>query len=94
VPRSPSTLPSNGKISFKANRNHKKIIKEGLDIIETHSASIRKALKMPTKNWQKIQEVPISMDLEEDLKTRTLMPYETDALMPSPTMKNMATRRQ
>jgi hypothetical protein len=33
---------------------------------------------MPTKNWQRIQEVSISMDLEEDLKTCTLMPYETD----------------
>jgi hypothetical protein len=35
---------------------------------------------MPTKNWQKIQEVSISMGLEGDLKTRTLMPYETGAV--------------
>lgn len=35
---------------------------------------------MPTKDWQKIQPIFISMGLEGDLKTRTLTPHETDAV--------------
>lgn len=68
------------KLSLRAIEITKKIIKEGFDIIEVHPASTRKALKMPTKNWQKIQQIFISMGLERDLKTRTLTPHETDAV--------------
>jgi len=35
---------------------------------------------MPTKNWQKIQQIFISMGLEGDLKTHALTPHETDAV--------------
>ena len=35
---------------------------------------------MPTKDWQKIQQIFISMGLDGDLKPRTLTPHETDAV--------------
>ena len=35
---------------------------------------------MPTKDWQKIQQIFISMGLEGALKTRTLTPHETGAV--------------
>jgi len=73
-------FPAMEKLTLGPIEITKKIIKEGLDIIETHSASTRKALKMSTKNWQKIQEIFISMGLEGDLKTRTLTPYKTGAV--------------
>jgi len=68
------------KLTLRAIEITKEIIKEGFDIIEVHPASTRKALKMPTKDWQKIQQIFISMGLEGALKTRTLPPHETDAV--------------
>ena len=76
----PPLFPAMKKLTLRAIEITKKIIKEGFDIIEVHPASTRKALKMPTKNWQKIQQIFISIGLEGDLKTRTLTPHETDAV--------------
>ena len=76
----PPIFPAMGKLTLRTIEITKKIIKEGFDIIEVHPASTRKALKMPTKNWQKIQKIFTSRGLEGDLKTRTLTPHETDAV--------------
>ncbi|TET20836.1 DUF429 domain-containing protein [Candidatus Bathyarchaeota archaeon] len=76
----PPRFPAMKKLTLRAIEITKKIIKEGFDIIEVHLASTRKALKMPTKDWQKIQQIFISMGLEAYLKTRTLTPHETDAV--------------
>jgi len=76
----PPRFPAMKKLTLRAIEITKKIIKEGFDIIEVHPASTRKALKMPTKNLQKIQQIFISMGLEGDLKTRILTPHETDAV--------------
>ena len=35
---------------------------------------------MPTKDWQKIQQIFISIGLEGDLKTHTSTSHETDAV--------------
>ena len=35
---------------------------------------------MPTKDWQKIQQIFIGMGLEGNLKTRRLTPPETDVV--------------
>ena len=42
-------------------------------------APTRKALRMPTKHWSKIQEVFVGMGFDGDTKTRTLSPHEIDA---------------
>lgn len=76
----PPRFPAMEKLTLRAIEITKEIIKEGFDIIEVHPASTRKALKMPTKDWQKIQQIFISMGLEGALKTRTLTPHETDAV--------------
>jgi len=76
----PPLFPAMKKLTLRAIEITKKIIKEGFDIIEVHPASTRKALKMPTKDWQKIQQIFISMGLEGALKTCTLTPHETDAV--------------
>jgi predicted nuclease with RNAse H fold len=75
----PPLFPAMEKLTLRAIEIAKKIIKEGVDIIEVHPASNCKALNMPTKNWQKIQQIFINMSLDGDLKTRTFTPHEIDA---------------
>lgn len=50
-----------------------------LNIIEVHPTSTRKALGIPTKDWQKIQTLLKQIDLKGDLEIRTLTPHEIDA---------------
>ncbi len=49
-------------------------------MIEVHPTSTRKALKMPTKDWEKIQTVFLRIGLGGDLKTRILTTHEIDAV--------------
>ncbi|MFQ6067924.1 MAG: DUF429 domain-containing protein [Candidatus Bathyarchaeia archaeon] len=51
-----------------------------LCVIEIHPASTRKALGMPTKNWQKVQTFLKQIGLKGDLEIRTLTPHEIDAI--------------
>lgn len=53
---------------------------KGLKVIEVHPASTRKALGIPTKDWQKIQAIFLHIGLKGDLKKRTLTPHEIDAV--------------
>ena len=76
----PPRFPAMEKLTLRAIKLTQKIKREELEIIEVHPASTRKALKMPTKDWKKIQTIFIRMGLEGNLKTRVLSPHEIDAV--------------
>jgi len=67
------------KLTSRAVKLTRQIKREGLTVIEVHPASTRKALKMPTKNWNTIQAIFVGLGLRGDVKTRTLTPHEIDA---------------
>ena len=75
----PPRFPAMEKLTLRAMKITKEITKDDLDVIEVHPTSTRKALKMPAKDWKKIQNIFVRMGLEGDLKTRALTPHEVDA---------------
>jgi len=76
----PPRFPAMEKLTLRAIEITRQIKRKELDVIEVHPASTRKALKMPTKDWKKIQTIFIHMGLEGDPKTRVLTPHEIDAV--------------
>jgi len=68
------------KLTLRAIQLKQQISSQGVNVIEVHPASTRKALKMPTKDWSNIQAIFARMGLESDLKTRALTPHEIDAV--------------
>lgn len=76
----PPRFPAMEKLTLRAIRLTQKIKREEIEIIEVHPTSARKALKMPLKDWKKIQKIFIRMGLEGNLKTRVLRSHEIDAL--------------
>ena len=76
----PPRFPAMEKLTLRAIRIVQEITSKGPNVIEVHPTSTRKALKMPTKDWKKIQTVLIRIGLEGDLKTRILTPHEIDAI--------------
>ena len=76
----PPRFPAMEKLTLRAIEITRQIKRKGLDVIEVHPTSTRKALKMPAKDWKKIQTIFIHMGLEGDLKTRALTPHEIDAV--------------
>jgi len=75
----PPRFPAMEKLTLRAMKITQEITKDDLDVIEVHPTSTRKALKMPAKDWKKIQNIFVRMGLEGDLKTRALTPHEIDA---------------
>ena len=75
----PPRFPAMQKLTLRAIKLTQKT-KEEFEIIEVHPTSTRKALKIPTKDWKKIQTIFIRMGLEGNLKTRVLSPHEIDAV--------------
>jgi len=67
------------ELTTRAIKLTQKIKCKGFDIIEVHPTSTRKALKMSTKDWSKIQKTLIKIGFQGDTKTRTLTPHEIDA---------------
>ena len=53
---------------------------KGLEVIEVHPASSRKALSMPTKDWRKIQAVFRHIGLRGEHEKRVLTRHEIDAV--------------
>jgi len=53
---------------------------KGLEVIEVHPASSRKALSIPTKEWRKIQAVFRHIGLRGDHEKRMLTKHEIDAV--------------
>jgi len=75
----PPRFPAMEKLTLRAMKITQEITKDDLNVIEVHPTSTRKALKMPAKDWKKIQNIFVHMGLEGDLKTRALTPHEVDA---------------
>jgi len=76
----PPRLPAMRKLTERAMRMNKLIVKKGYNTIEVHPTSTRKALNMPLKDWGRIQAILKSIGLEGDLKVRILTLHEIDAV--------------
>ena len=76
----PPRLPAMEKLTLRAIKITQQIKREKLHIIEVHPTSTRKALKIPTKDWKKIQNIFIHIGLKGDLETRVLTSHEIDAV--------------
>lgn len=82
IPKNPTgwALWKNREVSTSHLYKNEEIIKQGIEVIEVHPTSTRKALKMPEKDWDKIQNILVQRGLEGDLKTHQLTPYKIDAV--------------
>jgi predicted nuclease with RNAse H fold len=76
----PPRLPAMKKLTLRAIKITQQIKREELHIIEVHPTSTRKALKIPTKDWKKIQNILLHMGLKGNLETRALTSHEIDAV--------------
>jgi predicted nuclease with RNAse H fold len=76
----PPSFPAMKKLTLRAMKITQQIKRDALQIIEVHPTSTRKALKIPTKDWKKIQNIFIHMGLKGDLETRVLTSHEIDAV--------------
>ena len=76
----PPRFPAMEKLTLRAIRIVRELTRRRFKVIEVHPSSTRKALKMPTKDWKKIQTILLQIGLEGDLKTRVLTPHEIDAV--------------
>jgi predicted nuclease with RNAse H fold len=76
----PPRFPAMEKLTLRAIRIVKELTRRRFKVIEVHPTSTRKTLKMPTKDWKKIQTIFIRIGLEGDLKTHVLTPHEIDAV--------------
>jgi len=76
----PPRFPAMEKLTLRAMKITQQIKREELHIIEVHPTSTRKALKIPTKDWEKIQNIFLHMGLKGDLKTCVLTSHEIDAV--------------
>ena len=76
----PPRFPAMEKLNLRAIKITQQIKREKIHIIEVHPTSTRKALKIPTKDWKKIQNIFIYMGLKGDLETRALTSHEIDAV--------------
>jgi predicted nuclease with RNAse H fold len=68
------------KLTIRAVKINKLIAEKGYKTVEVHPASTRNALKMPAKDWGRIQTILKSLELEDDLQVRVLTPHEIDAI--------------
>jgi len=76
----PPGLPAMKKLTLRAIKLNKLITKSGIKTIEVHPTSTRKALGMPTKNWNTVQEIFKKLGLSGTIKERRLTPHELDAV--------------
>jgi hypothetical protein len=75
----PPCLPAMKTLTSRAMKLNKLIAKKGYKTIEVHPTSTRKALNMPSKDWEKIQTALETIGLEGALKVRALKSHEIDA---------------
>ena len=74
------TLPAMKKLALRAIRLNRLIEENAYKTIEVHPTSTRKALQMPVKDWETIQEVLKMLGLKGELETRPLATHEIDAV--------------
>jgi len=68
------------KLTKRAVKIAKDFKREDIGVLEVHPASTRKALEIPSKNWDNIQTIFLQMRLKGDLKKRMLTKHEIDAV--------------
>jgi len=68
------------KLTVRAIKLTQRVNSEGFCVIEVHPTSTRKALRMPIKEWSKIQEIFVDMGFDGDIKARIFTPHEIDAV--------------
>ncbi|MEM3565362.1 MAG: DUF429 domain-containing protein [Candidatus Bathyarchaeia archaeon] len=76
----PPGLPAMKKLTLRAIELNRLIIKGGIQTIEVHPTSTRKALGMPTKDWEVIQNILKCIGLAGSLTEHRLTPHEIDAI--------------
>jgi len=76
----PPGLQAMKTLTFRASNLNKLIIGKGLKTIEVHPTSTRKALNMPTKDWETIQKILKNLGLEGIPEDQKLTPHEIDAI--------------
>ncbi len=76
----PPGLPAMRTLTLRAIRLNRLIMEMGIQTIEVHPTSTRKALGMPTKEWKTIQKILKRIGLAGSLNRRTLTPHEVDAV--------------
>jgi len=76
----PPRFPAMKKLTLRAIGIIQQIKREKLHIIEVHPTSTRKALKISTKDWEKIQNIFLHVGLKGDMEARVLTPHEIDAV--------------
>jgi predicted nuclease with RNAse H fold len=76
----PPNLPAMKKLTLRAIRLNRLIEENAYKTIEVHPTSTRKALQMPLKNWETIQEILKTLGLKGELETRPLATHEIDAI--------------
>lgn len=75
----PPGLPAMKRLTLRAIKLNKLITEKGVETIEVHPTSTRRALNMPLKDWGETQKILERIGLEGSLKMRTLKPHEIDA---------------
>lgn len=68
------------KLTVRAIKLTQRVKSEGFCVIEVHPTSTRKALRMPVKEWSKIQQIFVDIGFDGDIKTRIFTPHEIDAV--------------
>lgn len=76
----PPGLPAMKMLALRAIQLNKLIVEKGINTIEVHPTSTRRALNMPLKEWRKIQTVLESIGLQVSLKKHALTSHEIDAI--------------
>ena len=76
----PPGFPAMRRLTLRAMRLVGLLRGLGLDVIEVHPASTRRALGMPVKDWAEIQSVYLRLGLRGDVERRRLSRHELDAV--------------
>jgi predicted nuclease with RNAse H fold len=76
----PPGLPAMKTLTLRAIKLNRLITRRGIQTIEVHPTSTRKALNMPAKDWKEIQGILKRIGLKGSLNERMLAPHELDAV--------------
>jgi len=76
----PPMFPAMKKLTLRGIRLAQELQALGLEVIEVHPASTRKALGLPVKGRKAVQEALLALGLKGDLEARSLSIHELDAV--------------
>lgn len=76
----PPLFPAMKKLTLRGMRLAEELAAEGLEVIEVHPASSRKALGLPVKGRKAVQDALLALGLKGDLERKELSIHELDAV--------------